>query len=59
MTPARLGGRLLARTGRRLFARTGRRLFADDRGDVPMRVGPMLLVALVLVVLAIVGARLL
>jgi hypothetical protein len=51
MTPARLGGRLLARTGRRLFA--------DDRGDVPMRVGPMLLVALILVVLAIVGARLL
>lgn len=36
-----------------------RRFVADARGDVPMRVGPMLLVGLILVVLAIVGAAML
>lgn len=34
-------------------------LRADRRGDVPMRIAPLLLIGLILVVLAIVGGALL
>jgi len=42
-----------------LSAPTRRRFLADDRGDVPMRIAPMILIGLTLIVLAILGGALL